>query len=43
VREIAAIIRAHVIPRKLGWVTTNDMGVIISGPQDAMRGVDVGF
>ena len=41
--EICWLIKNAVKPNKLGWVTTNDAGVILERDPDTTRGPDVGF
>ena len=33
----------HVMPNKLGWVTSNDTGVVLDRDPDTLRGPDVAF
>ncbi len=41
--RIAWFLMNHVVPAKLGWVTTNYGGVILERDPDTMRGPDVAF
>ncbi|HEY1189570.1 MAG TPA: Uma2 family endonuclease [Gemmata sp.] len=41
--EIAWVLKNFVKPNKLGWVTTNDTGVILEKEPDTVRGPDVAF
>ena len=41
--RVGRVLGNFVDEKKLGWVTSNDSGVIIEGDRDSMRGVDVGF
>ncbi len=41
--RIASKLFNFVDARKLGWVTSNDVGVPIIGERESMRGVDVGY
>jgi Uma2 family endonuclease len=37
------LLMSYVKASELGWVASNDTGVIIRGQRDSLRGVDVGF
>jgi Uma2 family endonuclease len=41
--QIAWLLKNHVSPRKLGWVTTNVTGVVLEKGPDTVRGPDVAF
>jgi Uma2 family endonuclease len=41
--EIAWVLKNFVKPNKLGWVTTNDTGVVLEKGPDTVRGPDVAF
>jgi Uma2 family endonuclease len=41
--RISRLLGNEVDPNKLGWVTTNDTGVILERDPDTMRGPDVAF
>jgi Uma2 family endonuclease len=41
--EVAWVLKNFVKPKKLGWVTTNDTGVILEKEPDTVRGPDVAF
>lgn len=41
--EIAWLLKNHVKPAKLGWVTTNDTGVVLERGPDTVRGPDVAY
>jgi Uma2 family endonuclease len=41
--EIAWVLKNFVKPKKLGWVTTNDTGVVLERGPDTVRGPDVAF
>ncbi len=41
--QIAWVLQNFVRPRKLGWVTTNDTGVVLERGPDTVRGPDVAF
>jgi Uma2 family endonuclease len=41
--QIAWVLQNFVKPRKLGWVTTNDTGVVLERGPDTVRGPDVAF
>jgi len=41
--EIARVLANFVKPARLGWVTTNDTGVILERDPDTLRGPDVAF
>src|SRR5690242_6329965 len=41
--EIAWLLKNFVKPAKLGWVTTNDTGVVLERGPDTVRGPDVAF
>ena len=41
--EVAWVLKNFVKPRKLGWVTTNDTGVVLEKEPDTVRGPDVAF
>ncbi len=40
---ISWLLMNHVRPKKLGWVTSNDAGVILERDPDTVRGPDVAF
>lgn len=41
--KIAYLLMNFVMPRQLGWVTTNDSGVILERNPDTVRGPDLAF
>jgi Uma2 family endonuclease len=41
--EVAWVLKNFVKPRKLGWVTTNDTGVVLEKGPDTVRGPGVAF
>lgn len=41
--QIAWLLKTHVLPKKLGWVTSNDTGVVLERGPDTVRGPDVAF
>lgn len=41
--KIARLLGNHADPGKLGWVTTNDAGVVLERGPDTLRGPDVAF
>lgn len=41
--EVAWVLKNFVKPNKLGWVTTNDTGVVLEKEPDTVRGPDVAF
>lgn len=41
--RIAWFLMNHIIPGKLGWVATNDTGVVLDRDPDTLRGPDVAF
>lgn len=42
-QRIGRFLGNHVDPSKLGWVTTNDTGVVLERDPDTVRGPDVAF
>jgi Uma2 family endonuclease len=41
--EVAWVLKNFIKARKLGWVTTNDTGVVLEKEPDTVRGPDVAF
>jgi Uma2 family endonuclease len=41
--QIAWLLKNHVTPGRLGWITTNDTGVVLERGPDTVRGPDVAF
>jgi Uma2 family endonuclease len=41
--EVAWVLKNFVKPKKLGWVTSNDTGVVLERKPDTVRGPDVAF
>src|SRR5580700_6085443 len=41
--QIAWLLKNFTTPAKLGWVTTNDTGIVLERDPDTVRGPDVAF
>ncbi len=41
--QVSWLLKNHVTPAKLGWVTTNDTGIVLERDPDTVRGPDVAF